>query len=736
VERASKQGVLALLALALAPLFVLAWPGSLGPIGQLQPELFGAGLLSLGAMAAALTVALLRRPVALSGLTLLLGFVALGVLAQRSNAPGDTLEASRSMLLCLSALALLIVGARLDHAGRAVLVRAAILLSIAFVVPALMGVQGRLFGSLGNTGSTAQAALPGALAGAVLLAGGRGAWRALGFAAVVPFAAYVTLAPSITAAIALVVTLSIGILRSRRLRLGLAVTLATCAVSGQVARWIDSLPESTSSRSATESEQARSASTGSQLGGVAVRRRVWTRSLDMLGDHLWLGTGPGQFRATFPPYRDPLERERSDRASGFETEVEHAHNDWLQGVLDGGLLGGALWIAFLLVCARGAWRSLGDGPDENADNDLAALGAGVLGVLVGALAHSPLLFNPASAGLFFLFAGTLLARPAEALAPSRARTLMPLFAAMLLAVQAPRALAFLRYGDQMRLVPTGRGDEKRLPDRDRVERALVQCPDSTLALRMLARDPATAQPAAFWERLLQLRPDSFEALVQLGGLRANAGRAADARALWLRAHELQPERESALRNLALLEARAGNAQASGAWLERLQHEEPGRPTSDHDSWLRETAAGELLRGREGSARILFERFDPGRLDGPAEKVYAEAQGMRESSAPLDEGIADGLECLAHTLWAREHASAGRFADAVRSYRQALRLSSILRAGGAPRLRLEYAAALLRDGQEDKARSEVEAAAALPADWVGLPEGAGEALLEAALLGAH
>ena len=56
------------------------------------------------------------------------------------------------------------------------------------------------------------------------------------------FAAYVTIAPSITSAIALVAVLALGIVRVRRLRVGLALTLAACAVSGQVARWVDGLP--------------------------------------------------------------------------------------------------------------------------------------------------------------------------------------------------------------------------------------------------------------------------------------------------------------------------------------------------------------------------------------------------------------------------------------------------------------------------------------------------------------
>lgn len=723
---ARSLGTIWLALFALVPTLVLAWPGARGAVDQLQPELWGAGVVGLGALAAVAAVVLGRQPVAVSGLTLLLGFVAFGTVTQQWNVPTDTLEASRSMLLSLSALALLIVGARLDAPGRAALVRATVLVSIAFVVPALFGVQGRLFGTLGNTGWTAQAALPGALAGAVLFAAGRGAWRVIGMVAAVLCAAYVTVAPAYAAVIAMVVALAVGIVRSRRRRVGLALVLAACAVSGQVARWIDAMPARGGSGGISAVAQTGG---GGDLGGVEVRRRVWSSSLKMLADHPWLGTGPGQFRASFPPYRDATERALSDRSSGFETEVEHAHNDWLQGLLDAGLLGGCLWILFLLVCARAAWRSLGsedDGDDEH-DNDRAALGAGTLGLLVAAAAHAPLTSNPASSGLFFLFAGALATRPERAVTALRSRAAMTLLAALLLAAQAPRALAFLRYGDLMRLQPTEEAPGHRLPERDRVARALRACPDAPLALGMLARDPATDDPTPYWERLVELRPDNFEALVRLGGRRADESLHDAARTLWTRAHELEPERPNVMRNLALLEARAWNESASHAWLDRLE-----QVSDDTDGWLRRTAVDELFRGLGVSAQILFARFDPQRLEGPAEKLYAEARELGESNDPDDELLGAALECRAHVMWAREHAAVESFDAAVRSYRQALRLSSRQQPGGAPRLRLEHAAALLRDGQEEAGRTELEAAAAGRGDYLRLPEWALEALEEAGL----
>jgi thioredoxin-like negative regulator of GroEL len=88
-----------------------------------------------------------------------------------------------------------------------------------------------------------------------------------------------------------------------------------------------------------------------------------------------------------------------------------------------------------------------------------------------------------------------------------------------------------------------------------------------------------------------------------------------------------------------------------------------------------------------------------------------------------------LEFFAQLRWAREHAQSGNFANAVRSYRQALRWAPNARS-----VRLELAAALLQSGQNvDDARAEVDRAGARARDWTILPPWAGAALLEAGLL---
>jgi hypothetical protein len=78
-------------------------------------------------------------------------------------------------------------------------------------------------------------------------------------------------------------------------------------------------------------------------------------------------------------------------------------------------------------------------------------------------------------------------------------------------------------------------------------------------------------------------------------------------------------------------------------------------------------------------------------------------------------------------FAREHAAAGRWHDAVRLYRVALVPTTSLDPDGALPIRLELAAAALADGDEAEARERVAGTRPSAADWAGLPAWAGERL---------
>src|SRR6185503_20035170 len=86
--------------------------------------------------------------------------------------------------------------------------------------------------------------------------------------------------------------------------------------------------------------------------------------------------------------------------SELDTEVEHAHNDWLQGFCELGLVGGALLALGLALSARAALRALGD--EARLPAAVAALA-----LLVNAFVHAPLSSNAAAAPLALALFGGL-----------------------------------------------------------------------------------------------------------------------------------------------------------------------------------------------------------------------------------------------------------------------------------------------------------------------------------------
>ena len=64
------------------------------------------------------------------------------------------------------------------------------------------------------------------------------------------------------------------------------------------------------------------------------RVMVWKGTLRLIGDHPWLGTGPGTFPWSFPAYRSP----------GLSVRFMETHNDYLQAVSELGL-----WILIPLI---------------------------------------------------------------------------------------------------------------------------------------------------------------------------------------------------------------------------------------------------------------------------------------------------------------------------------------------------------------------------------------------------
>ena len=116
---------------------------------------------------------------------------------------------------------------------------------------------------------------------------------------------------------------------------------------------------------------------------LAGRREIFHADWKMTLSRPWTGYGLGTFPYVYPEYAefDPGAR------------VEHAHNDWLEWLSEGGILFAALWIFLAIFVARPALRSI--------------WGVGVLAVLVHATVDYPFAKLGVAAWLFALIGGLL-----------------------------------------------------------------------------------------------------------------------------------------------------------------------------------------------------------------------------------------------------------------------------------------------------------------------------------------
>jgi O-antigen ligase len=131
------------------------------------------------------------------------------------------------------------------------------------------------------------------------------------------------------------------------------------------------------------------------------RMLIYSRALEGIGKFLPLGSGPGTFPEAFRQFQ-PVEL-----GNRF---VNHAHNDYLEWLFEGGLAGAALGVLLLAAYLR-QWLSLAaEGPRHSFRFVQFGAGIGLLLLLLHSLAD----FNwhiPANALYAAFLAGLFLARP-------------------------------------------------------------------------------------------------------------------------------------------------------------------------------------------------------------------------------------------------------------------------------------------------------------------------------------
>ena len=736
--------------LLLLPGLLLALPAPLAPLWfDPYPRLAGAGFAALASVPVALFLlwfpGRFTRGRDIRGAFLLTLLLLLGLAFVLLGGATDTFEARRALVL-FAACAVLLVGAgHLEATGRRWLVRGTLVSSVAWTGFALfhyaLAADGHLSGVLGNTGPLSQAALPGAAVGTWFILRRRRVWVVPGVLALGLYLVHASLAAVNAALVSILGVFFLGMWRGRRDGLeGVARRLPWVlvgitivgAVGVRIATGLGSdreiLPVAVP---AVDDEPI--------AGGVEVRLRIWRRMPAVLAYAPVCGLGPGQFLAEFPPFRDPREAviSRHGPCAEMSTEVEHPHNDWMHGVVQFGVPGGLLWLAFLLLVLRACRRAVKRGSDV-----LAAAGMAGAAVLLNALFHAPLLVSPASAVVAFPLFGLLLeedgrdAPRMNRMALCRTLGLLGLLAAWFAVplvqhgratsdyVQAARRLG--QWAQRGELGAAGERERAASDAREAMARAERAAPDS-VAVGILraqhAEDEASRLEAL--DAVLAHRPHSFAALSQKGFALARADRLDEARPAWEAALALDPHHPKILGNLARLEMTTGHTEQGYEYLVRLRINGCLVP-----EWLETLGTELLLEGRIDAGRTAFAELDDRMVAANAGEIDALAQDAKRLG---NQRRADALRSLAHLLYAREQVADNELPTAIRSYRQALLPTRDYIVGGAPLLRLELAAAELRDGRIEEARRTLEGNTPSPLDVEELPSWAAVTLAEAGLL---
>ncbi len=170
--------------------------------------------------------------------------------------------------------------------------------------------------------------------------------------------------------------------------LGVSVTALLLALRGRLARWHSSaivvralavvvvvtaamLPFSDGARGfAKDTFYSVVSLTGLDANDVQRRPVLWAKSFGMVNDHPLLGVGAGNFAVVLPRY---------DR---LIIEVPHAHNDALQVLTELGVVGLALFVAWLVASAAQVGAALVRGAREGPGRAFAAAATGTLTVFV------------------------------------------------------------------------------------------------------------------------------------------------------------------------------------------------------------------------------------------------------------------------------------------------------------------------------------------------------------------
>ncbi len=702
----------------------------------------------MSCLPALLVLAGTRRPTHLRGLLIWIGLLVLIGIGARSA--GDPFAARRALIGFTAGLGLMISSASLGECGRRNLAKGLCLASASLLGDALAeSFSGGDRLPLGNSGDLSEALVPGAVLALAAITHIPRPFRSLALLVAFGTMLFIATTPVLAGIVSLSGAAGVGWWSARgaakpsrhwSLPLGIAalstwIVLAIATVFHEPQVHLNQAGEDV----AAEQGLNRATDASPTTGGIKVRALIWATLPAVIQAAPTMGHGPGQFRRIYPVHRNPEELALSSQGhtEPTPTEVEHAHNDWLQPFVDWGWVGGLAWVFLLTCAARGALALLASpSPSDR------AIAAASFAVGINALFNSNILYGVASPAWAWPLLGVCLGglrtpRPGhQRRITLRVGLLAPALVSLILIANIQGAFALYKHGRHLAdvvNVPTtlvdGRLSQSPSAIQGPLSRALRSAPDSVVALEKYhqlqqAQGASADERRTSLGRILFARPHALGPLIDLAVLLAQEGNPAEAFTVFERAHRIDSRNATLRRNRLLLGIDAGRLEQVLAWTTELIQDNQAT-----QAWLESGATTALMNGRIAVARALLSKGDQAWVLG--EELLAEStqEGRRDTL------LGEGFLAASNAAFARQLAHDKDWASALRLYRQALRPAEIYDdlPGGGSRLWLEYAAVLCLLDRVEEAESVLVDHNARQASYLrDLPEWAGQSLIDAGL----
>ena len=141
---------------------------------------------------------------------------------------------------------------------------------------------------------------------------------------------------------------------------------------------------------------------------ISQRRIIWTDTLDLIGDHFWLGVGPGNYELFLPAHRNVARHQEWKEVMGERRQVAYrAHNEYLEVFAESGVFGLGTWLWMM-----GTLLWIGYGFVKRQTGATRGITGSCLAALAATLVHCLFSFNlqdPTAVAHFWLIGGLLMA---------------------------------------------------------------------------------------------------------------------------------------------------------------------------------------------------------------------------------------------------------------------------------------------------------------------------------------